>query len=101
MAAADGSQTHRGWKQVARFLEEHAGAWLHARRDDDDCKMQNGFFLAVEPTARCSWCKEEVGDDLLAHDIEYVRTMRGDNNRRHQFLLQALFSTSSSQSAGG
>jgi hypothetical protein len=67
--------------------------------------MQNGFFriavavrlginpfLAVEPTARCSWCKEEVGDGLLARDIECVRTMRGDNNRRHQFLQQALFS---------
>jgi hypothetical protein len=107
LAAAGGPQSHRGWKQVARFMEgceEHAGAWLHARRDDDDCKMQNGFFriavavrlginpfLAVEPTARCSWCKEEVGDDLLAHDIECVRTMRGDNNRRHQFLQQALF----------
>ncbi len=48
-------------------------------------------FLAVEPTARCSWCKEEAGDDLLAHDIECVHSMRGDNNLRHQFLQQALF----------
>jgi hypothetical protein len=32
LAAARGSQSHRGWKQVARFgCEEHAGAWLHAR----------------------------------------------------------------------
>jgi hypothetical protein len=106
-AAAGGPLPHRGWKQLARFqegCEEHAGAWLHARRDDDDCKMQNGYFriavavrlginpfLGVQSTARCSWCKEEVGDDLLAHDVECVRTMRGDNNRRHQFLQQALF----------
>jgi hypothetical protein len=27
----------------------------------------------------------------MADDIECVRTMRGDNNRRHQFLQQALF----------
>ena len=105
-AAGGGPLPHRGWKQLARFqegCEEHAGAWLHARRDDPDCRMQDGHFRiavavrlginpfqAVEATQRCSWCKEEVGDDLLAHDIECVRTMRGDNNRRHQWLQQAI-----------
>ena len=106
MAALGGEHSHRGWKQLARFLEgceEHAGAWLHARRDDPECRMQDGHFRiavavrlginpfqGVQPSARCAWCKEEVGDDLLAHDIECVRTMRGDNNRRHQWLQQAI-----------
>jgi hypothetical protein len=47
--------------------------------------------VPITAQSLCSWCKEEVGDDLLADDIECLRSMRGENNRRHKFLQHALF----------
>jgi hypothetical protein len=93
-------------KRRARFLEcqrEHASAWLTASRRDKDCCMINGHFriavairLGINPfagvpsTMQCTWCKNEVGDDVFSHTIECASAQKGDNNRRHQFLQQVL-----------
>ena len=98
---------HRDAKQLARFLEggrAHASAWLTAPRSERDCHMANGYFRiavavrlgvnpfrGVEPASRCGWCRREVGDDMLSHMIECMMQMaKGDNNRRHQWLQQAI-----------
>ena len=97
---------HRAVKQLARFLEggqEHASAWLSAPLGDQDCRLLNGFFRVavavrlgvnpfsdVDPAQRCESCKQEVGDDLVSHIIECINNAKGDNNRRHQWLQQAL-----------
>ena len=97
---------HRPVKQLARFLEgarKHASDWLRAPLDEDECLLFNGHFRIavalrmgvnpfadVSPGQRCSWCREEVGEDLVAHTIECMQNAKGDNNRRHQWLQQAL-----------
>ena len=47
-------------------------------------------FGDVDPGMRCSWCSQEVGDDVISHTIECSQNSKGDNNRRHQWLQQAL-----------
>ena len=105
---AQNSGDHRPVKQLARFLEgarKHAGDWIRAPLEEAECHLLNGHFriavairLGVNPFAdvspgqRCSWCDHEVGDDLIAHTIECMQNRKGDNNRRHQWLQQALAS---------
>ena len=104
--AAEQSGEHRDAKKWARFLEgaqPHAAAWLRAPLGDPECRLLNGVlriavavrlginpFSNVEPGARCTWCKGEVGDDVVAHSIECTSNAKGDNNRRHQWLQQAF-----------
>lgn len=47
-------------------------------------------FRGVSPSARCSWCKHAVGEDLFSHTIECLSARKGDNNRRHQWLQQVI-----------
>jgi hypothetical protein len=103
---ATDSREHRDVKQLARFLEgarKHASHWIRAPLEDEECHLLNGHFriavalrLGVNPFAnvspgqKCSWCSEEVGDDLIAHTIECSSARKGDNNRRLASLFKAI-----------
>ena len=67
--------------------------------DDPECRLLNGVlriavavrlrvdinpFSNVETGARCTWCKGEVGDNVVAHSIECTSNAKG----KQQSMLQ-------------